>query len=122
MAKLGYYMPWYLLGGILVLVGSNLMCMCSLRDFCAQQTYVFSDTVSSSTAASAVHGFTVLMGAGAGSFLQAGYGVTQALVSPEEIADAVGFMSLGKSSSNEAIGYRNVPRVEFSADLLSWYL
>ena len=26
MAKLGYYMPWYLFGGALVLVGSTLMC------------------------------------------------------------------------------------------------
>lgn len=29
------------------------------------------------------------------SFLQAGYGVTQALLKPEEITDAVGFMSFG---------------------------
>ena len=26
MAKLGYYMPWYLFGGVLVLIGSALMC------------------------------------------------------------------------------------------------
>ena len=26
MAKLGYYMPWYLLGGILVLIGASLTC------------------------------------------------------------------------------------------------
>lgn len=39
------------------------------------------------------------MGAGAGSFLQAGYGVSQALVSPEEVTDAVGFMSFGETFS-----------------------
>lgn len=27
MAKIGYYMPWYLLGGVLVLTGATLMCL-----------------------------------------------------------------------------------------------
>lgn len=80
MAKLGYYMPWYLFGGALVLIGSALMY-----------------TVTATTLTSAVYGYTVLIGAGAGSFLQAGFSVTQALLEPEEITDAVGFMSFGQS-------------------------
>ncbi|KAF6218596.1 hypothetical protein HO133_005947 [Letharia lupina] len=71
MAKLGYYMPWYLFGGALVLIGSALMY-----------------TVTATTLTSAVYGYTVLIGAGAGSFLQAGFSVTQALLEPEEITDA----------------------------------
>ena len=55
------------------------------------------DTVSSNTHVSTVLGFTVLIGAGAGSFLQAGYGITQAILSPEEVTDCVGFMSIAQS-------------------------
>ena len=57
--------------------------------------YHDTDTVSATTSSSAVYGYTVLIGAGVGSFLQAGFGVTQALVKPEEVTDAVGFMSFG---------------------------
>lgn len=38
------------------------------------------------------------MGIGAGSFLQASFGVSQALVGPEDIPDAVGLISVGKAS------------------------
>ena len=41
--------------------------------------------------------YSVLLGAGAGSFLQAGYAISQALVEPSDIANVVGFMSVGKS-------------------------
>ncbi|KAL8958440.1 MAG: hypothetical protein Q9193_004505 [Seirophora villosa] len=37
------------------------------------------------------------MGIGAGSFLQASFGVSQALVGPEDIPDAVGLISVGQS-------------------------
>ena len=48
-----------------------------------------------------------------GSFLQAGYGVTQALLKPEEITDAVGFMSFGIHLS---IAFQ-VPSLSFSSYL-----
>ncbi|KAL8729269.1 MAG: hypothetical protein Q9166_004890 [cf. Caloplaca sp. 2 TL-2023] len=80
MAKFGYYMPWYLFGGALVIVGSSLMY-----------------TLDSNTSASAVYGYSVLIGIGTGSFLQASYGVSQALVSPDDIPNAVGFISIGQS-------------------------
>ena len=54
------------------------------------------DTVNVDTSASRVYGYTVLMGIGAGSFLASSFAVVQALVSPEEISNAVGFMSIGK--------------------------
>ena len=44
-----------------------------------------------------MYGFSVLLGAGAGCFLQAGYAVSQALVDPNDIANAVGFMSIAQS-------------------------
>ncbi|KAI4232034.1 MAG: hypothetical protein LQ349_005244 [Xanthoria aureola] len=80
MAKFGYYMPWYLFGGALILVGSSLMY-----------------TLDSNTSASAVYGYSVLIGIGTGSFLQASYGVSQALVDPEDIPNAIGFISIGQS-------------------------
>ena len=80
MAKFGYYMPWYLFGGVCVTIGSALMY-----------------TLDSHTSASAVYGYSVLIGIGTGSYLQASYGVSQALVAPEDIPNAVGFISIGQS-------------------------
>ncbi|MCJ1307876.1 hypothetical protein MMC25_001524 [Agyrium rufum] len=80
LAKLGYYMPWYIFGGASVLTGASLF---------------FS--VNSSTTPAAIYGYSVLIGAGVGSFLQAGFAITQALVDPEDIPSAVGFMTLGQS-------------------------
>ncbi|KAI4159810.1 MAG: hypothetical protein LQ342_006321 [Letrouitia transgressa] len=80
MAKFGYYMPWYLFGGIMITIGSSLMY-----------------TIDSNTSASAVYGYSVLIGIGTGSYLQASYGVSQALVEPHDLPNAVGFISIGQS-------------------------
>lgn len=80
MPKWGYYMPWYAFGGALVLIGASLMY-----------------TVKSSTSTSSVYGYTVLLGVGTGAFLQSGFSIAQALVSPSEIPNAVSFMSIGQS-------------------------
>ncbi|KAH6694900.1 putative HC-toxin efflux carrier [Leptodontidium sp. MPI-SDFR-AT-0119] len=79
MAKLGYYMPWYLAGSILIVIGSALMY-----------------TIDQDTSTSRVYGYTVLLGAGVGMFLQASFSVTQAVVSPENIASAIGFITLAQ--------------------------
>ncbi|KAL8992057.1 MAG: hypothetical protein Q9169_007409 [Polycauliona sp. 2 TL-2023] len=79
MAKFGYYMPWYLFGGALTLVGSSLMY-----------------TLDSYTSASAVYGYSALIGIGTGSFLQASYGVSQVLVPPEDVPSVIGFISIGQ--------------------------
>ncbi|KAH8698990.1 putative efflux pump antibiotic resistance protein [Talaromyces proteolyticus] len=79
MPKLGYYMPWYTWGSALVLIGSALMY-----------------TVDANTSPSHVYGYTVLLGIGAGSYLQAGYAIVQMLVPPEEVGNAVGFMSVSQ--------------------------
>lgn len=79
MAKLGYYMPWYLVGGLLVVLGSALMY-----------------TIDQDTSTSRVYGFTVLLGAGVGMFLQASFSVAQAVVNPENIAPAIAFITLAQ--------------------------
>lgn len=45
----------------------------------------------------------MLMGIGAGSYLAASFAVVQALVTPEEVSNAVGFMSVGKLHSNQLL-------------------
>jgi MFS family permease len=79
MAKLRYYMPWYLVGGVLVVIGSALMY-----------------TITQDSSTSRVYGFTILIGAGVGMFLQASFSVAQAVVDPENIAPAIGFITLAQ--------------------------
>ena len=75
MGKLGYYMPWFLVGGVLMLV-SNIMLY----------------EISSSTSTGYVYGAEVVGGIGTGLFVNAPFSVSQWLVSPMEIPSAVGFI------------------------------
>jgi MFS family permease len=77
----GYYMPWYTLGGILVVIGGALMF-----------------TVDDMTGVARVYGYTVLIGFGVGLFGQASFSVAQAVVEPEMIASAVGFITCAQIS------------------------
>lgn len=79
MAKLGYYMPWYLVGGLFTVAGSALMY-----------------TVDQDTGESSIYGYTVLIGIGVGMFLQASFSVAQAVVKAEDIPPAVGFITLAQ--------------------------
>ncbi|KAF4829826.1 Efflux pump patC [Colletotrichum siamense] len=79
MPKLGYYMPWYLVGGLLVVVGGALMY-----------------TVEQDTPTSRVYGYTVIIGAGVGMFLQASFSVVQTVVKPLDIPPAIGFITLAQ--------------------------
>ncbi|KAJ5589345.1 hypothetical protein N7537_012023 [Penicillium hordei] len=76
MSLTGYYMPWYLLGGIFVLVGGVLLKITTLT-----------------TSVGQIYGALVIGGIGTGVFSQAGFSVAQSLVPPEEIPMAVGFMT-----------------------------
>ncbi len=79
LSKYGYYMPWYLFGGVFTTVGAALMY-----------------TVSAESTNSAVYGYSSLIGIGVGVFVQAGFSVAQALVTLEEIPEAVGFITCGQ--------------------------
>ena len=72
----GYYMPWYTLGGIFVIIGGSLMY-----------------TVGTETATATVYGYSILIGFGTGLFAQASFSVAQAIVDPENVASAVGFIT-----------------------------
>ena len=75
MGKLGYYMPWLIVGGILMLV-SNVMFY----------------TIALSTSTGFIYGAKVLGGIGTGLFVNVPFSVSQWLVSPREIPSAVGLI------------------------------
>ncbi len=81
MAKTGYYMPWYLFGGIFSVIGGALMY-----------------TVDEFSSTSRIYGYIVLIGIGSGSFIQASFSVAQSKVEPHLIPSAIGFITCSQVS------------------------
>ncbi|KAL2821425.1 major facilitator superfamily domain-containing protein [Aspergillus cavernicola] len=79
MAQLGYYMPWYLLGSILALIGSSLFY-----------------TITPTTSTAHIFGYSVITAFGAGLYSQAGFTVAQVKVSPRQLAQAVAYIGVGQ--------------------------
>ncbi|KFY81031.1 hypothetical protein V499_00190 [Pseudogymnoascus sp. VKM F-103] len=79
LSKYGYYLPWYVIGGMLVTTGSALM---------------FTVTESSST--SQIYGYSCLIGAGAGAYVQASFSVGQGKVSSEKATSVTSFMTFAQ--------------------------
>ncbi|KAL8682375.1 MAG: hypothetical protein Q9186_001565 [Xanthomendoza sp. 1 TL-2023] len=77
MSKLGYYMPWFLGGAILAVIGGALMY-----------------TVDTDTSTSAIYGYTVLLGIGGGCFLMSAFGCVSAVVEASDVFNAIGVLSL----------------------------
>ncbi|KAK4691486.1 MFS transporter, DHA2 family, glioxin efflux transporter, partial [Lecanoromycetidae sp. Uapishka_2] len=76
MSATGYYSPWFLAGGIFTVIGEALLY-----------------TISTSTSAESVYGYSVLAGIGAGAFIQASFSVAQAKVGAQLIPVAIGFIT-----------------------------
>ena len=76
MSAIGYYMPWYLGSGIFTVIGSALMY-----------------TVDEHSSAARIYGYSVLLGIGAGGFVQASFSVAQAKVDPQMTPIAIGFIT-----------------------------
>ncbi|CAH0023308.1 unnamed protein product [Clonostachys rhizophaga] len=79
MPRLPYYGPWYIVGSVLVLVGSALMC-----------------TVGGNSPNAPIYGFMILVGAGAGCYIVAGFAIVQSLVPAGDTANAVGAMTISQ--------------------------
>lgn len=77
MSKFGYYMPWFLFGSLLGVVGGALMY-----------------TVSIDTSTSAIYGYSVILGIGGGAFLLTAFGCVSDVVQPSDIFNAIGVISL----------------------------
>ncbi|RWA11891.1 hypothetical protein EKO27_g3189 [Xylaria grammica] len=79
LSKLGHYIPWYTAGGLLTVAGGALMY-----------------TVNGETSDARIYGYTVILGLGVGMYLQGSFSVAQAVVSPEDIPPAIGFLTLAQ--------------------------
>ncbi|KAL8952149.1 MAG: hypothetical protein Q9222_001926 [Ikaeria aurantiellina] len=77
MSKLGYYMPWFLGGSIIAVVGGALMY-----------------TVDAGTDTSKIYGYSVLLGMGGGCLLMSSFGCVSAVVDSSDVFNAVGVISL----------------------------
>ena len=90
MQKLNLYAAWYLVSGILCLIGSVMMFR-----------------ISSSTPASHIYGFQALIGAGCGLTLMSGYGIALAKSPAEKATSAIGYINVAQltgSSTCLALG------------------
>ena len=76
MEKLRYYMPWFAVGGVLIIISNAMLYYITLN-----------------TTAGYVYGALVLGGLGTGLFINAPYTIAQWLAPASEIADAVGFIT-----------------------------
>jgi hypothetical protein len=72
----GYYMPWYTLGGLLCLISGALMY-----------------TIDTKTSVTRVYSYSIVIRFSDGLFTQASFSVAQAIVDPQLIALAVGFIT-----------------------------
>jgi hypothetical protein len=79
MAKVGYYMPWYLTGSILSLIGASLLY-----------------TIHVDTSNAKIYGYSVLTAFGVGLFSQAGFPIAQVKADPKRLSQAVAFMGIGQ--------------------------
>ncbi|RFU31810.1 hypothetical protein B7463_g4518, partial [Scytalidium lignicola] len=78
-SRSGYYMPSYLVGGVLGLIGGALMF-----------------TVDQHSSSARIYGYTVILAFGTGCYSQASFAVSQAQVPPSEIPSAVGYISFAQ--------------------------
>ena len=79
MSKLGYYMPWFLGGGILAVIGGGLMY-----------------TVDTTSTNAVIYGYSVVLGLGGGCVLMSAFGCVSAVVDSSDIFNAIGVLSLAQ--------------------------
>ncbi|KAA8644348.1 hypothetical protein EYZ11_001643 [Aspergillus tanneri] len=79
MGIVGYYMPWYLVGGILVVIGGSLM-----------------HTITLESSTSRIYGYSVILALGTGLYSQASFPVSQAKVGPSKVASSTAFIGCGQ--------------------------
>nr|BAZ95819.1 cpaN1 MFS transporter [Curvularia pallescens] len=99
MPRYGLIPVWYIGGSLLALIGASLMCRTpqnsALRVATAQLTSI-ADTVDHSTNNAKVYGYNILIGAGTGSYVVAGFAIMQSLVPVQEISNAVSAMTISQ--------------------------
>jgi hypothetical protein len=81
MVRWGYYMPWFLISGVLTTIGGALL-------------YTSTTTIPNAN----IYGYSILVGAGMTAF-QAAYSIAPAQVPPEEVGDTIQFLNVGQQGS-----------------------
>ncbi|TVY14870.1 Efflux pump patC [Lachnellula arida] len=81
LGKYGLNMPWFFVGGVLVIIGSSLL-----------------HTITIGTSLSRMYGYSVIVAFGAGLFVQAPFSVAQAKVRPEQHPEVTAFITCGQIS------------------------
>ncbi|KAJ4371960.1 hypothetical protein N0V83_003733 [Neocucurbitaria cava] len=79
MPVVGYYVPWFVLSGVVGTTGGALMY-----------------TVDSTTSAGAIYGYSILVAIGAGGSLQLGYSIAQAILPQSKQSAAVRFINMSQ--------------------------
>ncbi|KAH8651949.1 major facilitator superfamily domain-containing protein [Tricladium varicosporioides] len=79
MSKLGFYQPWYLIGGALAVAGDVLLSL-----------------IDENTNVANIYGYEILVAVGSGAFIQAGYATIQTVVPPADTSYAIAFMMLAQ--------------------------
>ena len=101
--KFGYYMPWYMFGDAMILVGSSLMGCKYLRDArCNLERQLIRRVKSPSTGqARSLASMDTLcsLSVGTACYLLVGIAVVEAKVPASEVNNAEGFMTLGAYST-----------------------
>ncbi|KAI9662152.1 MAG: hypothetical protein M1831_002848 [Alyxoria varia] len=82
MGRVGYYIPWYMIGNSFFLVGTALMRTADIYTREAQ-----------------IYGYTVLIGVGSGLYVQAAYPITQTKLVADEATDAVALIGTTQQGS-----------------------
>lgn len=55
---------------------------------------LLADKIDDTTPIANVYGYNIIIGAGAGCYIVAGFGIVQSLVHPQDVANAVGAMTI----------------------------
>jgi hypothetical protein len=79
MPRVGYYMPFFVVSGVLSLIGASLMY-----------------TATAGTSAAAIYGYSILIAVGAGLTSQSSYSIAPAKVRPEQVSAAIGFINVAQ--------------------------
>ncbi|KAL8644144.1 MAG: hypothetical protein Q9226_007912 [Calogaya cf. arnoldii] len=91
----GYYMPWFLVGSILSLVGGVVFCE-HLQSLLRDRILTFAARIDATTSTGSIYGFEVLLGIGTGCGMQAAFAVIQTITKPELVTSGLSFIMIAQ--------------------------
>lgn len=103
MPRTKYYKPWFVIGTAISTAAGALMCEYPTHNTGARTncTNNRKDTIDENTSKAAIHGYTILLGAGIGSYYQACISLAQINVGKDKVFTAITFIAASKSSASD---------------------